>query len=129
MNLLPRIHIHTGNCVTTFEFHLGSNPVLVEDALSVFEHLNSSHSSELWAFRSTGKDVVVYSPPITYNLERVEEYALQYRMCDPARIFNWLPPSIVSSFIQQSEQITVIIEAERAEQLSLKQILLHPNRV
>lgn len=127
MNLLPLIHIHKGSCATTFKFLLGTTPLLLNDALSVFEYVNSSKTNELWAFRMSGKAITVYSPPLTYALEEADEYSILYRICDPARVLNWLPPYVVSSFVVLSQKIPVVIEndPENIQHTTLSDLLIH----
>lgn len=129
MNLLPSIHIHKGNCVSTFKFLLGTVPLLLNDALSVFEYVNSSKTKELWAFRVSENEIIVYSPPLRYALQIVDEYSLTYKMCDPARVLNWLPPFVVGSFVSHSEKITVQVEidSETTRQTNLNELMSNPS--
>lgn len=126
MNLLPQLHIHTGSCATTFKFSLGTDSLLIEDALSVFEYSSSSKTKDVWAFRFIGNVVVVYSPPLTYSLEMVDHHSLRYSTCDPHRLLEWLPPYMVSNFLSISERIIVSIEeGDTVRKTNLREFL-HP---
>jgi hypothetical protein len=108
----------------TLEFFLNGSLLTAQQVLDIFEELASKDDKHYWGFVVRKEIVTIFRPPIFYNLVLESPSCLRYETAHGARILEWLPPRMYSSFTERAGSITVkIVKGEEIVEKNLAFVL------